>query len=147
MPDVDLAAALRLEVWRLRRAQCRRVFAPRIHLGVPGTSTSASSDGVAPLTASPWPPPAWLDAGVRADVCDRVVGAWTHRSAGAAYCWFTRPGTPDLHDEDLAWLAAARWAFDAHDLPLLGYWVVTRFGWRDPVTGQERRWKRLRVER
>lgn len=146
MPDFDLAAALRLEVWGLRRAQPRRVFAPRLRLGVPGDPGTLTSDGLSPLTGSPWPPPRWLDAGARADVCDRLVSAWTSRSGTAAYCWYTRPGPPSLHDEDHAWMAAARWAFAAHGVPMLGFWVVTRYGWRDPVSGEERRWKRLRVK-
>jgi hypothetical protein len=149
-PDLDVAAALRLEVAWLRRVERRRVFAQRVHIGLPGGPRSLTSDGVAQLTGDPWPPPRWLDAGARADVCDRMVSAWTtqtrSRAWTAAYCWYTRPGAPDLHDEDLAWLAAARWAFDAHGLPLLGFWVVTRYGWLDPVTGEERRWKRLRLK-
>jgi hypothetical protein len=147
VPDFDVAAALRLEVWWLRRAQQRRVFAPRLHLGVPGSPHGLASDGLAPLTGDPWPPPRWLDTGARADVCDRLVSAWSLQSATAAYCWYTRPAAPSVHDEDHAWLAATRWAFAAHGLPLLGFWVVTRYGWRDPVTGEERRWKRLRVKR
>jgi hypothetical protein len=146
-PEVDVATALRLEVWWLRREQQRRVFPPRLHLGTPGDPHSLASGGLSALTGAPWPPPRWLDAGARADVCDRLVSAWGHHHESAAYCWYTRPGLPDLHDEDHAWLAAVRWAFAAHDLPLLGFWVVTRYGWRDPVSGEERRWKRLRVKR
>ncbi len=155
-PGFDIATALRLEVGWLRRAEWRRVFAPRLHLGVPGSPLSLSSDALAPLSGAPWPPPRWLDAGARADVCDRMVSAWQaqepatpHRSLplGTVSCWYTRPGTPDLHDEDPAWFAAARWAFAAHDLPLRGFWVVTRYGWHDPVTGELRRWKRLRLQR
>lgn len=146
-PQTDLITGLRLEVWWLRRAQRRRIFAPRLHVGVPGTSSGLTSDGLAPLSGPPWPVPRWLDAGAKADVGDRMVSAWTSQCGSAAYCWYSRPGTPDPHDEDPAWLAAARWAFDAHGLPLLGFWVVTRYGWRDPVTGEERRWKRLRVQR
>ena len=147
VPDFDVAAALRLEVWWLRREQQRRIFAPRLHLGVPGDPHSLTSDGLSPLTGAPWPPPRWLDAGVRTDICDRVVSAWVQQTTTAAYCWYTRPGSPAVHDDDHAWLAAVRWAFAAHDLPLLGFWVVTRYGWRDPVSGEERRWKRLRVKR
>jgi hypothetical protein len=147
VPSVDLANALRLEVGRLRLAERRRVFAPRLHVGVPGSDQRLVSDGLAPLRGAPWPAPRWLDAGLRADVADRMVSAWRAQAASAAYCWYTRPGTPDLHDEDPAWSAAVRWAFAAHDLPLLGFRVVTRYGWRDPVTGDERRWKRLRLER
>jgi hypothetical protein len=147
VPDFDTEVALRLEVWWLRRTQQCRVFAPRLHLGVPGGPSSITSDGVAPLTGTPWPVPRWLDGGARADVSDRMVAAWTSESSTAAYCWYSRPGTPERHDEDMAWLAAARWAFAAHGLPLLGFWVVTRYGWRDPVNGDVRRWKRLRVVR
>lgn len=146
VPALDVAAALRLEVAWLRRVEQRRVFAQRAHLGVPGGPRSLTSDGIAPLSGDPWPPPPWLDAGARADVCDRMVSAWTTQAQSAAYCWYTRPGTPDLHDEDLAWLAAASWAFDAHGLPMLGFWVVTRYGWRDVTTGEGRRWKRLRLK-
>lgn len=145
--ETDLAAALRLEVWWLRRAEQRRVFAPRLHVGAPGTPSSLTSDGLAPLRGDPWPVPRWLDAGVRADVADRMVSAWVSQQRSPAHCWLTRPGRPEPHDEDNAWLSAATWAFDAHGLPLLGFRVVTRYGWRDPVTGEARRWKRLRVKR
>jgi hypothetical protein len=147
VPDFDVAAALRVEVGWLRRAEQRRVFPPRLHLGVPGGPHSIVSDGLAPLTGAAWPPPRWLDAGVKTDICDRMVSAWRSQAQSAAYCWYARPGNPATHDEDPPWLAAARWAFAAHDLPLLGFWVVTRYGWCDPVSGEQRRWKRLRLQR
>jgi hypothetical protein len=56
-----------------------------------------------------------------------------------------RPGTPDLHDLDLLWLAAARTAFGMHGRALDGFYAVTRTGWRDVLTGETRVWKRLRL--
>lgn len=140
----DLAAGLRLEVGQLRRRQARRLFAMRVALGRPGEpATTTSSGDVAPWRGAAWPPPSWVDAGVRFDVVDRLLGG--HAGPGPVHAWLSRPGDPDLHDEDLAWLAASRHALAAHGLEPGGFWTVTRFGWLDPVSGESRRWKRLRL--
>ena len=49
--------------------------------------------------------------------------------------------------KDLAWHAAVRQGCAAHTVTLAGFWVVTRYGWLDPDTGESRTWKRLRLKR
>jgi hypothetical protein len=145
----DLLPHLRAEVGLLRAEEQRRVFPVRVALGIPGHRGPGTvvSGPVAPLRGSPWPPGAWLDAGTRFDVVDRLVGApWLDRDRGV-HAWLLRPGVPSVHDEDLAWLAATRQACAAHDLEAAGFWVVTRYGWLDPASGDSRQWRRLRVRR
>ena len=143
----DLAAALRTEVGLLRATERRRVFAARLALGRPGDRTPATvvSGPIAPWRGPAWPPPPWLDAGVRFDVAERLAGLWHADDEPEA--WLLRPGAPSLHDEDLAWLAATRRACAAHGVRTAGFRVVTRYGWLDPASGESRAWKRLRIRR
>ena len=140
------ADALRREVGLLRAEHTRRVFAARVGLGTPGrrgpgTVLSGPVDG---WRGAPWPPPPWVDAGLRFDVADRLLAHRDLEHAGL-HAWLLRPGVVSLHDEDQAWLAAVRHACAAHSVELVGFWVVTRYGWLDPVGGESRAWKRLRV--
>lgn len=59
--------------------------------------------------------------------------------------WVARAGTPDVHDLDLQWLAAARSAFGIHGRLMDGCYVITRSGWRDAHTDESRVWARLRL--
>jgi hypothetical protein len=68
----------------------------------------------------------------------RRVGA-----AGTPLVWLTRPGDLVDQDVDLTWLAGARQAFGEADLPLV-FVVVNRHGWRDPRSGLEVAWVRMR---
>jgi hypothetical protein len=65
----------------------------------------------------------------------------------AEWCtaWLARPGTPEEHDQDLQWLAAAATAFGMHGRTLKGFYALTRAGWRDVLTDETRVWKRLRL--
>ncbi len=146
---VALTGALRREVGLVRLAERRRLFAARLGVGEPGARGpgTALSGEVAPWRGRPWPPGAWLDAGVRLDVADRLLEHPAATAAPSPAAWLVRPGTPTLHDEDLAWLAALRHAASARSMRLGGFWVVTRYGWLDPVGGASRTWKRLRVQR
>ncbi len=144
LPPAD---ALRREVGLLRAAEVRRVFPARLALGSPGDRGAGTvlSGPVEGWPGPAWPPPRWLDAGVRFEVVDRLLGH--HDLPGRPHAWLLRPGVASLHDEDLAWLAAVRHSCAAHDVGLAGFWVVTRYGWLDPVGGGSRSWKRLRVRR
>ena len=145
-PPHDLVAAWRTEVGRFRVAERRRVHPLGVHVGVPGGPRSS--------VEVPWPPTG-VDAGLRFD----LVAALLTRAAPPASpespaspappasLWLTRPGVPELHDEDLDWHAAAVRAFDAHGVALAGVHAVTRTGWLDVVTGASRSWKRLRLQR
>ncbi len=153
--DADLAIeeplpdGFRREVGWLRRLEKRRVFPARIQLGRPGTPDSLASDPLGPLHGQPWPLPGWADDGTWRDACERMVASWVgqHGDRSPTWWWLTRPGQPRVHDEDPAWQAAARWATAAHGLTSHGFVVVTRYGWYDAVTGETRRWKRLRLKR
>ena len=140
--------ALRAEVGLLRAEVTRRMFPARLALGTPGQRGPGTvlSGPLAGTQGAPWPPPPWLDTGMRVDVVDRLLG---HRGLGGGPldAWLLRPGVASLHDEDLAWLAAVRHASTAGGAAVEGFWVVTRYGWLDPVSGASRSWKRLRVGR
>ena len=148
--DVDPAVAdgLRREVGWLRRVERRRVFPVRLHLGRPGSPRSIGSDPLGWLSGPPWPVPGWVDAGARRDLAAELAATWAEQQgAEPAWCWLSRPGRPQTHDEDPAWSSAMTWATDACAVPLLGFRVVTRYGWFDLDTGQGRLWKRLRLVR
>jgi hypothetical protein len=126
-------AGLRLEVGRLRQRERRRRFGPEVHLGEPGVDSVAlrleEVDGPA------------LDAALRTDLAARLVGAATRGDTA----WLVRPGAPDPHDLDLAWLAALRMAAGMHGVRLTRFFAVTRYGWLDVASGERRVWKRLRL--
>ena len=124
----------RAEVARLRSGERRRTFPLGVHVGMPG-ATRRGLD-------VPWPVPGEYDAGVRFDVMCALVDELESR---AAWCWLTRPGVPEVHDVDLAWLSAAVRAFGAHAVELAGFRAVTKTGWLDVTTGESRTWSRLRV--
>ena len=66
----------------------------------------------------------------------RGRGAARGRPAKWRTAWLVRPGTPEPHDLDLQWLAAARTAFGMHGRALDGFYVITRTGWRDVLTDE-----------
>ena len=66
---------------------------------------------------------------------------------GLPLVWLTRRGALEaLQDSDVAWLSATRTAAAelGREVPMV---VVTRQGWRDPLTGTTRTWRRLRPTR
>jgi hypothetical protein len=132
-PCVD-RTLLRAEVGRFRARESRRVFDVAAHVGVlagPRHSFVVRAQDV----------PA-VDGALRTDVVSRLL-----EDAPASWCtaWLTRPGTPEAHDLDVAWLAAARTAFGMHGRPLDGFVVITRTGWRDVLADDAKVWKRLRL--
>jgi hypothetical protein len=138
MVDTGSASArrvlLRREVGRLREHESRRAFDVVVAVGI----LAGPRDSFV-LRAQDLPV---LDTGLRTDVlCSMVEQSpppW--RTA-----WLIRPGLPEPHDQDLQWLAAARTAFGIHRRHLDGFYVVTRAGWRDVLTGETREWVRLRL--
>jgi hypothetical protein len=133
-PDEGRRALLREEVGRFRRRDSRRVFDASVHVGTLGGARTG-------FVARAQDVPA-LDAALKVDVVCALLGdspaAW--RTA-----WLVRPGTPEPHDLDLQWLAAFVTAFGILDRVLDGCYVVTRAGWRDPVSDESRTWARLRL--
>ena len=130
----DVRSLLRQEVGRLRGRESRRVFDAAVHVGVLAGPRDSFVVRAQDLPA--------VDAALRTDVLSSLVeqAPSTWRTA-----WLARPGDPELHDQDLAWLAAARTAFGIHARPLEGFYVVTRTGWRDVLTDETRVWTRLRL--
>lgn len=134
---LDLAPVLRLEVGRFRLRESRRRFDPALHLGRLG---AAHETFVVQRADTPL-----LDAGLRADVVSRLLDRFVPESDRSATVWLTRPGATSVHDEDLAWLAAARTAFGCHGHRLDGFYALTRSGWLDVLSGESRTWRRLRL--
>ena len=130
----DTPLLLRREVGQLRARETRRVFDVSVHVGVLGGERDSFVVRAQDLPA--------VDAGLRTDVVSALLDdappEWTK-------AWIARPGVPDLHDADLAWLAAAGAAFGMHGRTLEAFYALTRYGWRDVRTGQSRVWKRLRI--
>ncbi len=129
-----VAAQLRLEVAALRRRESRRVFDAAVSVGQLGGVRDSFVVRAADLGV--------VDAGLQVDLLCTLL-----ESADPGWCaaWLTRAGEIDLHDVDVAWMSAARRAFAIHERELVGFYVITRHGWRDMSTGQQRVWKRLRV--
>jgi hypothetical protein len=125
---------LRLEVGLLRRRETRRVFDLAVYVGTLG----GDRDSVV-LARRDLPV---VDPGLRVDVVSALLERTEHVHRTA---WLVRPGVPELHDDDLAWLAAAGSAFAMHERPLDAFYALTRYGWLDVRTGTGRSWKRLRI--
>ena len=126
--------ALRREVGLLRQRESRRRFEPSLSVGVPG----GGHDGVV-VRAGDLPV---IDAALRVEVVAALLegAAPEWRTA-----WLTRAGDVEPRDAELDWLRAAATAFAMHGRALDGFFVVTRTGWRDVRTGEQRVWKRLRL--
>ena len=133
-PGADRRMLLRVEVGRFRARESRRVFDVSVHVGVLGGPRDSFVVRAQDLPA--------VDGALRTDV---VAGLVDGSPAGWGTAWLVRPGTPEPHDLDLQWLAAAWAAFGMHDRTLDGFFALTRSGWRDVLTDEARVWKRLRL--
>ncbi|MCH1868339.1 hypothetical protein [Nocardioides sp. CFH 31398] len=130
------AAAWREAVLDLRYGERRRVFPTVVHVGRPGGACAGTTVPLHPgVGGPPW------DHALRADLVGALLDR--HRAAAEPWCWLTRTGGVEPHDDDLAWLAAARTAYGEAGVDLV-LAVVTRAGWYEPTTGDGRAWKRLR---
>ncbi|HET6693952.1 MAG TPA: hypothetical protein VFG97_06580 [Pedococcus sp.] len=125
---------LRQEVAMLRARESRRVFDTAVHVGRPAGARDSFVVRAIHLPV--------MDPALRTDVVEELV---SRTAADHTSVWLTRPGGPYPHDLDLAWLAAATLAFGVHGRPLEGFWTITRAGWLDVRTGENRVWKRLRA--
>lgn len=134
MPIPPTDPDFRAEVARLRTGARRRTFPLGVHVGTPA--------GLRRCLEVPWPVPDEYDAGLRFDVMCALVD---DLACGAAWGWLTRPGVPEVHDVDLGWLSATTKACGAHGVELTGFRVVTKTGWLDVVSGENRTWTRLRA--
>ena len=130
----DTRLLLRQEVGRFRARESRRVFDLSVHVGVLGGPRDSFVVRAQDLPA--------VDGALRTDV---VAALLEDSPDDWRTAWLVRPGTPEQHDLDLQWLAAAGTAFGMHGRPLHGFFVITRTGWRDVLTDETRVWKRLRL--
>jgi len=108
--DDSMHAALRREVFALRRGTRARVFGPRLQVGLPSGEYAAVPD------------PGRADQALRTDL---VAGLLRMAPDGSPGAWLTRVGQPVMHDLDLLWWAAARGAFAEAGVPLPWFVVVT----------------------
>ncbi len=124
----------------LRRAQAafvaaagtRRSLPREFHLGTLGGEHRTLADDPT------------LDAGLRADVVERVLDGIDLHAANPPTPWITRSGELAAGDADYAWLTASMEAFGRHSLTVRGFYVVTRYGWLDLVAGLAVRTGRVR---
>lgn len=128
--DAPTGAALRLLVFDLRRSTRARVFAPVVHVGIPGGDVY-TGPGDLP------------DHSLRTDLVLTLLAM--HDEDATPTVWLTRVGHPTPHDRDVAWLAAARAGFAESGQPLAWFAVITKNGWLRPATGEARAWQRLRL--
>lgn len=125
-------AALREAVLELKDLESRRTFPVTLRVGVPGGQSFAFEE----------PADEPLDHALRCEVAAALLHR-CRRGSGAPFAWLTRPGDLAPHPADHAWCAAVR-AARAEAGAAGEFVVVTRAGWRDPVSGVRREWRRLR---
>jgi hypothetical protein len=133
-PPTDLHPLLRREVGMLRARESRRVFDVAVNVGQVAGDRDSFVVRAQDLPA--------VDAALRIDVLSSLV---EQAPAAGLTAWVTRPGEPEPHDLDLAWMAAASVAFGIHGRETDGFYAITRTGWLDVRTGERRTWKRLRL--
>lgn len=142
LPDVrspELAPAwaglrpeLREAVHRLRQTHRGRSFERVLHVGSLGAEAArfTIADRVD------------VDQALRLDVATALLERCAEPQP---LLWITRPGDPEPWLSDLAWLRAA-WLACRDDGRTPGPAIVlTKDGWTAPFTGEQARWKRLRL--
>ena len=135
--DPDLRRTLRRAVLDHALSERRPRYRPLLHVGLPG-----APHPVVPAVAEA--PEAAYDQAVRVDVLAALLARAGSSPAGSSpVVWLTRCGERSVQDLDVAWLAAARTACAEADVDLTMV-IVDRHGWRDPRTGVQTHWRRLR---
>lgn len=128
--DRVLQQLLRRAVLDHASSERRRVFAPVLHVGVPG------------IRARRFEVDQQLDHALRTEIVEAMLRPAVEKAV-VPLLWLTRRGTLEQHDVDGAWSAAVHAAGGELGLAL-GLVVVTRHSWHDPRTGVFRTWKRIR---
>ena len=123
----------------LRSATQRRNFPGAVELVSP-----AAVAGTVPLAA--WTYGAEpTDHGLRVDVLTRLLTDCRCCDAAHASLVHVRPGPHDPADLHLGWAAAAAVAGAIAGVEVTTAVAVSRWGWCDLRTGQQRSWVRLRA--
>lgn len=135
MAATALEADLRLAVHRLRSGERRRRFPAALHVGdlTGKAATWVDETGLR------------MDQALRTDVALELLGRALDAGQAAPAVWLTRPGVPSPHDVDVAWHGPVRRALGALGVEARCVVVVTKQGWYDPLSGDGRTWRRLRV--
>jgi hypothetical protein len=137
-----LARWLRARVAALRTATQRRNFPAAVELVTP-----AASPGAEPLAT-------WrygiepTDHGLRVDVLTRLLTDCHSRTEPVSTqvsLVHVRPGPHEAADLDLGWAAAATVAGAIAGVEVVTAVALSRWGWYDLRTGQQRSWVRLRA--
>ncbi|MCL2543380.1 MAG: hypothetical protein FWE71_13130 [Nocardioidaceae bacterium] len=112
----------------------RRVFAPALHVGIPGTDHRRLEID-----------PDWrLDAALRVDMLQAMTRA-SLEAGRVPLVWLTRTAAETaISGDDLDWAAAVR-AAGAELGVALDLVVITKHSWHDPHTGVGRTWRRVRT--
>lgn len=148
MPDTlhvpvthPLAPWLRARVLALRDATVRRSFPGAVELVAAG-----SAPGRAPVAG-------WTygkeqsDHALRVDVLLRLLTDCGARGVARASLVHVRPGWHEPGDVDLGWAAASGTAADISGVAVDSVLLVSRWGWYDLGSGEERTWARPRSRR
>lgn len=130
----DLRPLLRREVGMFRARESRRVFDAAVNVGLPSGSRDSFVVRAQDIPA--------IDAALRVDV---MLALLADSRPDWKTAWLSRSGGVEAHEADLDWLRAATSAFAIHGRKLDGFYVVTRTGWRDVRTDEQRTWQRLRL--
>lgn len=141
--DDDRADAFaRWRILALRGAHRQRGFAPRLSLV---TCDEISQTTHLPDDLAWWDPPTRRPNGIDAGLATEIAARLLSDTAGApVVAVWTRSGTNDETDSDIAWWAALRQGAAIAEIPEPSLLVVTRAGWRCHPDGSSRTWRRLR---
>jgi hypothetical protein len=149
--SVTLAGWLRARVLELRQTGRRQRFAPQLELisTVPDSPT-------APALACRSAVEEVDDHALRVDLLSRLLACVdlaaaeagpgmlrTYPARGIALVHI-RPGPPEPSDSDMAWLAATRCQAGMTAVAVSCALALTRWGWVELASGEQRTWVRLR---
>lgn len=140
--DERADAFARWRILALRGAGRQNGFVPRLSI--------VACDEINQTTHLPddlawWEPPARRVRGIDAGLATEIAARLLADAAGTpVVAVWTRSGSTDETDSDVAWWAAVRQGAAIADVPEPSLLVVTRAGWRCLPHGSSRTWRRLR---
>lgn len=89
----------------------------------------------------------WHDSGLRTDLVAAALGALDEPAFAGALPWLTRGGDLATWEADLLWCAAALAGYARFGRTPPGFFVVTRRGWGNLLSGEVHAWHRVRPSR